>query len=233
MTLILRGLRASTEPGAVQTAYIENDPTGQPLQIRTPDGKDLLYIYDGLGSPMALFGGDNPTAESDYRYDPFGVQQMIHATNHTVENPFAFTGGLYDRTTNWVKLGARYYSPASGRWFQMDTLDAPLDPRNANRYVYANNNPVNYVDPSGRSIIDEFGKFLDVYDMIGIIESFIAGDVRGGAVGITSLTVGWVVNSVCAGIVGGTTAGTGLVIGMAGCLALGYAASKGIEALAG
>ncbi len=29
----------------------------------------------------------------------------------------------------------------------MDTLDAPLDPSNANRYTYAANNPVNYVDP--------------------------------------------------------------------------------------
>lgn len=32
----------------------------------------------------------------------------------------------------------------------MDTLDTPLDPKNANRYAYAGDDPINNVDPLGR-----------------------------------------------------------------------------------
>ena len=52
----------------------------------------------------------------------------------------------------WVKYGQRWYNPGIGRWTQMDTLDAPLDPANANRYAYAANDPVNNSDPLGLSV---------------------------------------------------------------------------------
>ena len=40
-------------------------------------------------------------------------------------------------------------SLAWGRFSQMDTLDAPLDPANANRYAFAANDPINNSDPLG------------------------------------------------------------------------------------
>jgi RHS repeat-associated protein len=60
-----------------------------------------------------------------------------------------FKAGIQDRVTGWVKFGARWYSPALGRWTQHDTLDAPLDPKNANRYAFAANDPINNSDPTG------------------------------------------------------------------------------------
>ena len=33
----------------------------------------------------------------------------------------------------------------------MDTLDTPLDPKNANRYAYAGDDPINNIDPLGLS----------------------------------------------------------------------------------
>jgi len=69
--------------------------------------------------------------------------------NGKPQNPYTFKQGLQDRSTGWVKYGARWYDPTTGRWTQQDTLDAPLDPRNANRYAFAANDPINNSDPLG------------------------------------------------------------------------------------
>lgn len=50
--------------------------------------------------------------------------------------------------TNRSRMGTRHvpcllwYDAAVGRWTQQDTLDAPLDPTNANRYMYAGGDPI-------------------------------------------------------------------------------------------
>jgi RHS repeat-associated protein len=134
------------------TAHLENDPTGQPILLRGSDGQAMLYIYDNLGSPVALLQhGVAPPIE--VAYDPFGVHGWPGRSQPgDDEFPYTYTGGLYDRATGWILNGARYYSPAIGRWTQQDVYDAPLDPLNANRYAYAGNNPVNYVDPTGHNV---------------------------------------------------------------------------------
>lgn len=133
------------------TAYLENDASGTSIMLRSSAGMHALYIYDNLGSPAALITTANSTAFTD-KFDPYGAPELTEDSGGlgTRQAPFIFTGGLNDRTTGWVLNGARYYDPAEGRWTQHDTLDAPLDPGNANRYAYAANNPVNYVDPTGR-----------------------------------------------------------------------------------
>lgn len=67
----------------------------------------------------------------------------------TLQNPYTFKAGLQDRATGWVKYGQRWYNAGTRRWTQMDTLDAPLDPANANRYAYATSDPINNSDPLG------------------------------------------------------------------------------------
>ena len=87
-----------------------------------------------------------------YSYDPYGVAVLTESSggNGEVQNPFLFQGGIKDRATGWVHFGARWYNPSTGRWTQQDTLDAPLDPADANRYAFAGNDPVNTIDPTGR-----------------------------------------------------------------------------------
>ena len=48
-------------------------------------------------------------------------------------------------------------SNATGGWIERDTLDAPLDPNNANRYAYSGNDPVNLSDPTGN--LSSFGTY--------------------------------------------------------------------------
>ncbi|MCA1835259.1 MAG: RHS repeat-associated core domain-containing protein, partial [Actinobacteria bacterium] len=58
---------------------------------------------------------------------------------------WGFAGGFIDRgdATGLVQFGQRYYDPAVGRWTQQD----PVGPRT--NYLYAGDDPVNLVDPSG------------------------------------------------------------------------------------
>lgn len=146
------------------TGYIERDPvTGEPLMLRTPSGMQSLYVYDGTGNPTALVTNGSYTATA-YEYDPYGVPTLTEDSGGwgTPMNPYQFKGGLHDRTTNWVKFGHRWYSVAWGRFSQMDTLDAPLDPANANRYAFAANDPINLSDPTGQVTCSQFGTVFGV-----------------------------------------------------------------------
>ena len=138
-----------------QTASVLNDPvTGQPLMLRTSSGVQALYLYDGTpGSPIGLLTSSS-TQTFAASYDPYGVPTITTgAGSDTVnQNPYTFAGGLQDRVTGWVHYGARYYDPKTGSFTQQDTLDAPLDSLNANRYAYAGNDPVNNTDPTGLTV---------------------------------------------------------------------------------
>jgi RHS repeat-associated protein len=120
------------------------------LMMRSSGGTQMLYLYDGTGNPEAMVTNLDTTAY-DYDYDPYGVPTLTHYSGGEAQpiNPYQFKGGIHDRTTDWVKHGHRWYSIGTGRFAQRDTLDAPLDPANANRYTFAANDPINNTDPLG------------------------------------------------------------------------------------
>lgn len=50
----------------------------------------------------------------------------------------------------------RYDDPTVGRWTQLDPVGGSLaDLNSANRYTYAGDDPINVVDPSGKSTLIE------------------------------------------------------------------------------
>lgn len=132
-------------------AYVENDPvTGAANMLRTSSGIACLYIWDGTGNPIALLT-DFQTTSYSYTYDPYGLPTLTSTSggNGVPQNPYLFKGGTQDRATGFVKFGGRWYDPVTGRWTQQDTLDAPLDPANANRYAFAGDDPINNADATG------------------------------------------------------------------------------------
>jgi RHS repeat-associated protein len=68
-----------------------------------------------------------------------------------------FTGKERDTETTLDYFGARYYSGGQGRWMSPDRINLTskrlLNPSSTlNKYVYAANNPLKYVDPNGEDI---------------------------------------------------------------------------------
>ena len=63
---------------------------------------------------------------------------------------FGFTGKLNNSDTGISDFGARAYNPLLGRFMQQDPETVHDDkPFTFNRYAYANNNPLFYIDPDG------------------------------------------------------------------------------------
>jgi RHS repeat-associated protein len=63
-----------------------------------------------------------------------------------------FAGQQYDKFSAQYYLRARLFDPTTGRFTQRDSFAAPLsDALSLHRYLYSKNNPVNQIDPSGKS----------------------------------------------------------------------------------
>jgi len=132
---------------------VYSDPvTGQALMLTTTSGTAAMYVYDGFGSPTFLLT-DFHTSAWNFAYDPYGsvfINQNNDKSGYD-DNPYLFKGGIQDRGSGLVKFGIRWYNTTTGTWTQQDTLDAPLDPKNGNRYQFAGGDPINGSDPSGRA----------------------------------------------------------------------------------
>jgi RHS repeat-associated protein len=66
---------------------------------------------------------------------------------HPGFQPFGFAGGLYDPHTGLTRFGARDYDAFTGRWTAKDPIG--FNGRSTNLYSYAQDDPVNYIDPDG------------------------------------------------------------------------------------
>ncbi len=113
----------------------------------TSDGLTYYYHYDGLGNTVAITNASGDTANK-YAYDSFGA---VVSQEETVHNAFKYVGryGVMDEGNGSLYMRARYYDSEAGRFITKD----PIAPANqTNRYLYAGNNPQNWIDPSGLSL---------------------------------------------------------------------------------
>ncbi|MCP9492013.1 MAG: RHS repeat-associated core domain-containing protein, partial [Solirubrobacteraceae bacterium MAG38_C4-C5] len=145
------GLASETTAGDAQ--YYTRDNTGRLISVRTPQGSHY-YLTDNIGTVVALTGPGGDVSAS-YRYEPFGQTQD---TTGQLIQPYRFAGEYLDSQTGHYKIGLRYYNPQLARWTQQDPLTGYMDPRRANPYIYAGQDPINQTDPTGA--------FFDVGDAI-------------------------------------------------------------------
>ena len=176
------------------------DPQGTPLAFDS--GAMTHYLAaDGLGSIVALINHDGATTGT-YSYDPWGKGTATAAGGSNAVNAqlFGYAGGFDDPRSTLIHYGQRWYDPATGRFTQQDALETLADPSRANRYEYANSNPITYVDPTGRASCVE-NAALSVIGAIGTGFGLLPagsaaaagaswGAALGGSAGIAGLVLG-------------------------------------------
>ncbi|GLW33648.1 RHS repeat domain-containing protein [Actinoplanes regularis] len=82
------------------------------------------------------------------RQTPYGTPR---GAAESWPNDKGFLGGTSDNT-GLTHLGAREYDATLGRFISVDPEQDLTDPQQWNAYVYSNNSPITYSDPTGRSL---------------------------------------------------------------------------------
>jgi RHS repeat-associated protein len=113
------------------------------------------FHLDHLGTPR-LVTGDNGVQLGIHAYYPFGAELNLSPSEQPAEL-MKFTGHERDLLGNdphtLDDMHARYDSPTVGRFLSPDPLDGlQRFPQSWNRYAYARNNPLKYIDPTGQYV---------------------------------------------------------------------------------
>ncbi|WP_413944762.1 RHS repeat domain-containing protein [Bdellovibrio sp. HCB-162] len=158
-------------------------------------GKEYRIISDQVGTPKIIVEAATGKIVESLNYDEFGISLD---GKHSAYLPFGFAGGVNDRDTKLVRFGARDYDPQTGRWTNRDPI--LFVGGQANLYLYAYGDPVNYVDPTGHFGLG--GAF------VGAVIGGIAGGI-GTYVGNPKATKQQILNGAFVGAISGGVAGFG------------------------
>jgi RHS repeat-associated protein len=167
-----------------------------------------------------------------YGYDSYGT--LMNKTG-SIDQSFMFSTKQYDTETGLQYFGYRFYNPSVGRWLTRDPLgefvglnrysfvDSVRKPLGVmNLYQYAQNNPINFVDPNGHFFLPGAVVGGIVGGVAGGFGAYIGGDTSvsgisaGAAVGVVGGFVGGGI-----GIFPGVGAAVGALAGASGAAALG------------
>ncbi len=171
------------------------------IAMRT--GSTLTYLLgDHLGS-TSLTTDDLGNLVSELRYKPWGETRYSSGTTAT---SYRYTGQREEVSFGLYFYNARWYDPALGRFAQADTI-VPRGIQGLDRYAYANNSPVVYIDPTGHFTEKAIREYIEgvcnghsdcVDDMLAdwkadkdwwkMMLAAQAGDVLYGAITIESST---------------------------------------------
>ncbi len=168
--------RTSRTTGGVTRDYVWNDALGLnstsvekqggadlKYYIHTPGGQLLysmdattnarnIYHYDEMGNTIAVTN-DAGAVIGSYAYSPFGE---ITGSTGGLDNPFTWQGkyGIMDEGNGLYYIRARYYDSSTGRFINRDPVKSTT-PKEINPYQYALNNPLRFVDLTGRESVSK------------------------------------------------------------------------------
>jgi RHS repeat-associated protein len=121
---------------------------GQRVAMESAEGLQFL-LTDHLGSVAAVTNSAGGLL-SEQRYLPFGAERL---TPDIGETDFGFTGQRDLAAVGLMDYNARFYSPGLGRFASADSIVPQLfRAQSLNRFAYVENNPLNFIDPSGHGL---------------------------------------------------------------------------------
>ena len=145
---------------------------------------DVVAIYNESGAKVA-----------SYVYDAWGNFTTTYhnggsSLTPVIKNPLLYRGYYYDRDLGMYYLQTRYYDSNIGRFLNADSAlyDGLLG---YNMYAYCNNDPVNYVDHTGKDAAAILGWWVFGGGAIAAIEPSLIGEivVAVGAVALAAIAV--------------------------------------------
>lgn len=111
------------------------------------DGRLRFYHADHLGSATVMTDAGSALALRT-AYLPWGETRGVECATPPCFTPKLQFNFKEKDATGFYDFGARIYNPGTGRWLGPDNQDAD----GMNRYAYARNNPVRYIDPDGHQV---------------------------------------------------------------------------------
>jgi len=172
--LYIRGLRdyPLLEVGQRSAQYIYG-PGG--LLAMVKEGKIYYILKDNLGSTRVVLD-EGGTVVAAFDYLPFGDLMGTPYGDPEIIS-YRYTGQEFDAELGLYNYRARFYDPRLGRFYAIDPAGQFPSP-----YLYAGNNPILYVDPSGQWSWNSFlGAGIGV---VGIAAGLAITAFTGGTAGI-------------------------------------------------
>lgn len=134
------------------SAYIWGN--GLIARVDPTNDSTFYYHYDFRGSIIAITN-ENGDIVQYYKYEPFG---NIYDKQGTItwNNPYTYVGkhGVQADSNGLYYMKARYYNSGMGRFINEDPV------WHTNLYPYADNDPVNKIDPDGKISEDIVARYL-------------------------------------------------------------------------
>jgi RHS repeat-associated protein/uncharacterized repeat protein (TIGR01451 family) len=132
----------------LQASYVPGPTFGAALE-QTAASTTSYYLADGQNNPTAVTDGSGQVVGT-YAFNSFGVPQAGNAPS----NRYSFGGYQLDSASGLYYAGARYYDPTTGRFLSDDPQPS------VNPYPYADNDPVDLVDPLGQQALREYAALV-------------------------------------------------------------------------
>jgi RHS repeat-associated protein len=158
------------------------------IAVKTGGVRTLYYAHvDHLGS-LRVVTTAAKTIQSRYHYDAWGRRMLVAGTSITNRG---FTGHEHLAEFGLINMNARLYDPVLGRFLSSDNYVQMPDYTQAfNRYSYALNNPLIYVDPDGEwFLIDDLIAAV-IGGIVNVVVNAIQGNIHSWGQGFALFGVG-------------------------------------------